>query len=65
MAGLALLLGGLGLVAAGGLKLGSALTPLPHPGARTSLKETGAYRLVRHPMYSGALLAGHCSAMDG
>ncbi len=57
LAGLTLLLGGLGLVVAGALKLGSALTPMPHPGARAALQETGAYRLIRHPMYSGALLA--------
>ncbi len=56
-AGLVLFLAGVGLVAAGALKLGSALTPLPSPGARAALQETGAYRLIRHPMYSGAFLA--------
>jgi protein-S-isoprenylcysteine O-methyltransferase Ste14 len=57
LAGLALLLGGGGLIATGALKLGSALTPLPHPGARAVLHEAGVYRVVRHPMYCGAILA--------
>lgn len=54
---------GLPLMAAGGLllaasllKLGSNLSPLPHPKARATLVATGPYRLVRHPIYSGAIL---------
>jgi len=56
-AGLALLLGGAGLAVGGAVKLGAALTPLPCPAADSVLRETGAYRLVRHPMYCGVILA--------
>jgi protein-S-isoprenylcysteine O-methyltransferase Ste14 len=57
LAGLALLVGGAGLAVGGGLKLGAALTPLPHPAAGAVLQETGVYRVVRHPMYCGVILA--------
>ena len=55
--GLALLVAGVGLAMAGIFKLGPALTPLPYPGARAVLRDTGVYAVVRHPMYSGVLLA--------
>ena len=52
------------LVAAGGafflaalLRLGSALTPLPYPKEGASLVQTGPFSLVRHPIYSGGLIA--------
>lgn len=48
------LTGGLAGVAA----LGGALTPTPVPLAGASLRTTGLYRWVRHPIYSGLLLAG-------
>ena len=51
-----LLLAGLGLLVWGALGLGSDLTPLPHPREGARLRETGPYRFVRHPMYSGAIL---------
>jgi protein-S-isoprenylcysteine O-methyltransferase Ste14 len=35
--------------------LGRQLTPFPRPVERGSLKRSGAYRLVRHPMYGGVL----------
>jgi protein-S-isoprenylcysteine O-methyltransferase Ste14 len=57
LGGAALLIGGLCLAAAGAVRLGKALTPLPYPGAGAVLHETGPYRIVRHPMYSGVLLA--------
>jgi protein-S-isoprenylcysteine O-methyltransferase Ste14 len=38
-------------------KLGSTLTPLPYPVARGRLVQGGAYALVRHPIYSGGVLA--------
>lgn len=56
-AGLALMIGGAALAVGGAAKLGAALTPLPYPGADAVLRETGAYGLVRHPMYSGVILA--------
>lgn len=52
------------LVAAGGLlmlfgsaALGPNLTPFPKPRARGELVRSGAYRLVRHPIYGGLVLA--------
>jgi protein-S-isoprenylcysteine O-methyltransferase Ste14 len=55
---------GLALMAAGGLlalagvvHLGRNLTALPHPKEDAELVETGAYALVRHPIYSGLILA--------
>lgn len=37
--------------------LGRNLTPFPHPKEGASLVTTGAYRLVRHPIYTGIALA--------
>lgn len=56
-AGLALLVGGACLVAGGVAKLRGGLTPLPYPSAGAVLQETGVYRVVRHPMYCGVILA--------
>jgi len=61
----ALLLGGMLLLAgallagAGTLSLGRNLTPLPHPKEGARLVETGAYRLVRHPIYGGIVLLAY------
>jgi protein-S-isoprenylcysteine O-methyltransferase Ste14 len=50
------------IVAAGGLAargiwdLRSGLSPFPRPIAGAPLIESGAYRLVRHPIYSGLVL---------
>ena len=55
-AGGTLLALGLLLFAAGGLRLGSALTPFPAPRAGGALSATGAYALVRHPIYGGGIL---------
>lgn len=55
--GVALLIGGGVLAAAGVLEVGRALTPLPSPAAHAVLRETGVYRFVRHPMYAGVLAA--------
>jgi len=49
-------LAGLGLMVGGGAGLGRHLTPFPRPVPGGNLRQTGAYRLVRHPMYGGALL---------
>jgi len=57
---------GWGLVAAGGvlaiaglvgLQRGDALTAMPHPRDEARLVVHGAYRLVRHPVYGGLVLA--------
>ena len=37
--------------------LGSALSPFPKPLAAAPLIETGAFRWIRHPIYTGLLLA--------
>ena len=47
---------GLYLFVGGITTLGRQLTPFPMPVAHGSVKQGGAYRLVRHPMYGGALL---------
>lgn len=52
-------LGGIGLVlmVAGLLALGRYLSPLPHPVDGAPLIEDGVYGLVRHPIYSGLVIA--------
>jgi protein-S-isoprenylcysteine O-methyltransferase Ste14 len=50
--GILMAAGGL-LAAAGAIGLGRNLTPLPQPKEKGTLIVTGAYRLVRHPIYSG------------
>ncbi len=50
--GLLLVAGGL-LAGAGAVNLGRNLTPLPRPKDDASLVVAGAYRIVRHPIYSG------------
>jgi protein-S-isoprenylcysteine O-methyltransferase Ste14 len=58
LAGGALLVGGLALVARGSLDLGRNLTPMPRPREGTTLVESGVYRHVRHPIYVGVVMAG-------
>lgn len=53
----ALILGGLIIVALAAFGLGSALTPTPMPTQSGSLSTNGLYQYVRHPIYSGVLLA--------
>jgi protein-S-isoprenylcysteine O-methyltransferase Ste14 len=59
--GVGLLLIGLGGIQAGaglvGLRRGSALTALPHPRAEATLVTSGIYRIVRHPVYGGLVIA--------
>jgi hypothetical protein len=55
--GLLLAVVGALLVVLGVLSLGSTFTPLPRPRARTRLRQGGIFRLVRHPVYGGAILA--------
>ncbi len=56
LAGVAVGALGVALLLAGVLGLGRQLTPLPRPVAGGALRDRGAYGLVRHPMYGGALL---------
>ncbi len=55
VAGSIFLLSGSLLFIAGILRLGANLSALPYPKAESTLIETGPYRIVRHPMYSGAI----------
>lgn len=48
---------GLGFAALSAGSLGRGLTPMPVPTEHTELRTTGPYRYVRHPIYSGLLLA--------
>jgi protein-S-isoprenylcysteine O-methyltransferase Ste14 len=56
-AGIALLAIGILLAIAGIASLGRNLTATPRPKPGATLVERGPYRLVRHPMYAGAVLA--------
>lgn len=51
----AIVIGG-GVAARGIWDLRSGLSPFPRPIAGAPLVESGAYRLVRHPIYSGLVL---------
>ena len=44
------------LLVAGVVGLGSSLTPFPKPSEGSTLRMSGAYRLVRHPIYGGSML---------
>lgn len=52
-----LLLGAIGglLVLAGLFYLGRNLTAVPRPKENANMVESGAYRIVRHPIYSGII----------
>jgi protein-S-isoprenylcysteine O-methyltransferase Ste14 len=52
-----LVLAGLILAVRGIVDLGGALTPLPHPRDGADLVEHGVYRMVRHPIYGGLIVA--------
>jgi protein-S-isoprenylcysteine O-methyltransferase Ste14 len=47
---------GILLFLAGAIGLGRLLTPFPKPRNDGSLREGGAYAIVRHPMYGGVIL---------
>lgn len=55
MAGTVLLVSGFILAIVGLINLGRNLTPLPAPKNSATLIVFGAYRLVRHPIYSGII----------
>ncbi|WP_158274466.1 methyltransferase [Cellulomonas sp. WB94] len=48
---------GLGIMVAAGTALGRGLTATPLPNEHAQLRTNGLYRFVRHPIYSGLLLA--------
>ena len=54
--GVLILAAGALLGLAAGRRLGRALTPTPVPVAGAGLRTDGAYRYVRHPIYSAVLL---------
>jgi protein-S-isoprenylcysteine O-methyltransferase Ste14 len=54
--GLGLFLPGTALVLIGLINLGRNLSPLPHPKEDAQMVETGAYKFVRHPIYSGIIM---------
>jgi protein-S-isoprenylcysteine O-methyltransferase Ste14 len=56
-AGCALIGAGALLALRGVLDLRGALTPFPHPRDGAELVDTGAYRLARHPVYGGIVVA--------
>jgi protein-S-isoprenylcysteine O-methyltransferase Ste14 len=55
LGGTALFLAGILLASTGTFNLGKNLTPLPVPKEHSVLIVTGAYRLVRHPIYGGII----------
>jgi len=57
--GFALMAVGICLLLAGLFRLGPNLTPLPFPKPTATLVETGPYRFVRHPMYSGGIMLAY------
>ena len=65
--GIVLMAIGGGLIVTGIANLGRNLTPLPFPKEGGELVQTGAYSLVRHPVYSGviALAVGWACTVRG
>lgn len=55
IAGPVLMIAGAALLLAGGIRLGPGLTPLPYPKDGGALVDTGAFAVVRHPMYCGGM----------
>lgn len=55
--GIVLMIAGLAVLIIAVMGLGSALTPTPVPQETAALRTGGIYSVVRHPIYSGILLA--------
>jgi protein-S-isoprenylcysteine O-methyltransferase Ste14 len=58
LVGIAVAAAGLALLGGGVAALGGSLTPYPRPLEGSSLRDGGAYGLVRHPIYGGLFLLG-------
>lgn len=56
--GIILMIGGLAILLIAFISLGSALTPTPVPQEAAALRTRGIYAVVRHPIYTGILVAG-------
>jgi protein-S-isoprenylcysteine O-methyltransferase Ste14 len=56
-AGVLLVFAGALVLVLAGRALGSGFTPFPKPAERGALVEEGPYEFMRHPVYSGGLLA--------
>lgn len=56
VAGIVVLICGVGQLLAGGAGLGRQLTPFPRPLETGELRQDGVYGYVRHPIYGGVLL---------
>jgi protein-S-isoprenylcysteine O-methyltransferase Ste14 len=54
---------GLALSSAAAARLGPGLSPSPLPTAQAELRTDGLYAHVRHPIYSGVLLAATARAL--
>ena len=54
--GAALVLSGMLLIVACGLRMGANFSAVPYPKDQAVLIETGPFHFVRHPMYSGAII---------
>ena len=55
LAGIPLMIGGVVLILRAMANLGPAMTPMPRPVANGELVVTGAFALVRHPIYGGII----------
>ena len=55
--GIIRMVGGIALVIISLVSLGAALTPTPVPQESAALRTKGIYSVVRHPVYSGILVA--------
>ena len=57
ISGLILLSIGMGIGLAGAIALGRNITPFPKPSGKTLLVKHGIFSLIRHPVYTGLMLA--------
>jgi protein-S-isoprenylcysteine O-methyltransferase Ste14 len=54
--GLIVAVAGAVVLVLGGVSLGRSFTPFPRPHPRAEFRESGAFKLVRHPIYGGVVL---------